>query len=99
MQWELLFRLKCFPYPFLAHPLPSLNVQDLGDALEGASVTDMTWDAGGTDAVLGASTRDGDGDSGRGGGGGGGIWHLRLPQGAGGEPTLARLWPGGNLEA
>lgn len=65
-------------------------LKDLGDALEGASVTDMTWDEGGTDAVLGAS--------GRGGGGGGGIWHLRLPQGVGGEPTLARLWPGGNLK-
>lgn len=63
-------------------------------------MTDMTWDAGGTDAVLGASGRGdgGDGDGGR-GAGGGGIWHLRLPQGVGGEPTLARLWPGGNVEA
>eukprot|EP00903_Cladosiphon_okamuranus_P011112 g10488.t1 len=71
---------------------------DLGDALEGASVTDMTWDAGGTDAVLGASGRGGAGGGGGSGDGGGGIWHLRLPQGVGGEPTLARLWPGGNLK-
>lgn len=66
-------------------------MKDLGDALEGASVTDMTWDAAGADAILGAS--------GRGGGSGGGIWHLHLPQGVGGETTLARLWPGGNVRA
>ena len=74
-----------------------LQNKDLRDALLGASVTDMTWDAGGTDAVLGA---------------GGKIWHLHVPRVSGShgtispsnrgpaeEPTLARVWPGGNVQA
>lgn len=81
--------------PVLFHPR---NIQDLGDALGGTSVTDMTWDASGRGAVIGTAGKDG------GDGGGGGIWHLRLPppsessspQERVGEPTLARLWPGGN---
>lgn len=76
---------------------PNSN-QDLSDALEGASVTEMTWDAGGTDAVIGAA----------GGDGGGGIWHIRLPTLSASpphngvaetEPTVARLWPGGIVKA
>lgn len=58
----------------------------------------MTWDASGRAAVIGTARHDG---------GGGGIWLLRLPppwessssQERGGEPTMARLLPGGNLKA
>ena len=79
----------------LTHPLPfsaTSRQQDLCEALGGASVTDMTWDSGGTDAVLGA---------------GGRIYHLHVPREEGStpsarrravEPTLARVWPGGDVQ-
>lgn len=69
--------------------------------MDGASVTEMTWDGEGNDAVLAA---------------GGEVWHLCLPRGGDfgvdfesrdggfglrggpGAPALARIWPEGKMK-